>query len=56
MAKKKGAVATITYSGDGIYTYEAGKGMLRPGESATVALPLADHWKVLLDKGQASLS
>ena len=56
MAKKKTAVATITYCGPGVYTYDRGKGMLRPGWSATVALPLADHWQVLLEAGKATLS
>ncbi|MBN1630660.1 MAG: hypothetical protein JW990_12915 [Thermoleophilia bacterium] len=55
MARKK-ETATITYTGSGVYTYDKGKGVLRPGESATVTVPLADHWQVLLRAGHAGLS
>jgi hypothetical protein len=56
MAKRKTAFATITYTGGGLYSYDGGKGSLRYGETVTVSLPLAPHWQVLIDRGEASLS
>ncbi|MBN1319945.1 MAG: hypothetical protein JXA87_03800 [Thermoleophilia bacterium] len=54
MAKK--AQVTITYTGPGVYTYDAGKAILRPGESALAKTPLASHWKALLASGKATAS
>jgi len=56
MAKKKTTLVTITYCGEGIYTYDGGQGVLRPGEAAQVPMPLADHWRVLLEAGKATLA
>lgn len=55
MAKKKETI-TLTYIGPGLYTYDSGKGILRYGDSVTVPTPLAKHWQVLLDAGEAIAS
>ncbi|MBN1630030.1 MAG: hypothetical protein JW990_09715 [Thermoleophilia bacterium] len=55
MAKKK-EIVTITYIGPAVYTYDSGEGLLRYGDSVTVQTPLAEHWQVLLQTGEAIIS